>query len=1096
MKTRRTILCGLFAVIFTLTLALATIACEGPTDDGGTPGTTPGTTPGGNTPTAPAITATSLPDGIEGTVYSQTLTATGTAPITWSLESGGALPAGLTLSGTGNISGTPTTEGTYTFTVKAANAAGSATQALSITVLPAYAALYGKWVSTTGQYQPYTLTITAGTIRIEDKDGDFVQYADVQWGAETENTNAANKTNYPNGFTFTGTRTNDYYSTTFGFVALSADGQSVYVGTNASIASNIDNAGPIYTKAAPTITTASLPPGAVGAAYSQTLAATNPPVTWSLVSGALPTGLTLAANGAITGTPTAEGTSAFTVKAANAAGSDTKSFSITVLPAGSNTDPKAGLYGAWRSTTGDYQPFTLTITEDTIRWETGTGGHFVQYDDVVWTAAANANTANKTNYPNGFTFTGTRTASASISSTVILGFVALSADGKSVYLGENASRTFNVSGSGAIYTKMSPIITTTSLPYGILGTAYSQTLAATGSSITWTLASGALPAGLELSTSGVISGTPTTDGQFTFTVNAANDVGSRTQSLTIAVAIPLTENQWADGNIPTTGGEQWFTFTATASEQYIHAAFGTLTDLYVQVYTSSGATSGSETNMFSSTTYISRTLSAGQTYYIRVRPYGTNSTNSSGTYWIGFNTSTTAPNVQVPANAIPLTENQWADGNLPTSSDVQWFSFTATASNQYLHAAFGTLTRLYVHVYTSGGAEVGSQTYSYGDSTLSTSRTLESGQAYYIRVVPYDSSYSGTYQIAFNTSTTAPNFQVPTNAIPLTVNVWADGSIPTGGQQWFVFTATASPQYIHFAPTGTLTAVYVQVYDSSSGAVGSETNLYGSTLSTSRTLESGQTYYIRVRPYGSGGGTYRIAFNTSTTAPIPTDAIPLTENQWANSNIPTVGGVQWFTFTATAATQYIHFDTAGTLSNVYVQVYNSSGSTVESETRMYSSTLSTSRTLESGQTYYIRVRPNTNITIGGSYGTYRIVFNTSTTPPFPTSAKPLIAANQWAWGDIPSSGDRYQWFSFTATASTQYIHFDPSYGTLSRVYVQVYASNGTTTVGNEANLDSSTTRTSRTLTSGQTYYIRVRPYGSSYSGDYRIAFNTSSTAPN
>ncbi|WP_461245817.1 bacterial Ig-like domain-containing protein [Treponema sp. R6D11] len=41
--------------------------------------------------------------------------------------------------------------------------------------------------------------------------------------------------------------------------------------------------------------------------------------------------------------------------------------------------------------------------------------------------------------------------------------------------------------------------------------------------------------------------------------------------------------------------------------------------------------------------------------------------------------------------AIPLPLNTLADGYITTSSDEQWFSFTATASTQYIHADFGTL---------------------------------------------------------------------------------------------------------------------------------------------------------------------------------------------------------------------------------------------------------------------------------------------------------------------------------------------------------------------------------------------------------------------
>ena len=87
-----------------------------------------------NVAAAPSITTSSLSDGKMGAAYSQTLTATGTTPIKWSI-SGGALPDGLTLDETtGKISGTPTAAGTASFTVKVANSAGSGTKELSITI--------------------------------------------------------------------------------------------------------------------------------------------------------------------------------------------------------------------------------------------------------------------------------------------------------------------------------------------------------------------------------------------------------------------------------------------------------------------------------------------------------------------------------------------------------------------------------------------------------------------------------------------------------------------------------------------------------------------------------------------------------------------------------------------------------------------------------------------------------------------------------------------------------------------------------------------------------------------------------------------------
>ena len=101
-----------------------------------------------NVAAAPSITTATLPDGKVGEAYSQTLIATGTTPITWSII--GALPDGLSLNkDTGKISGTPTAAGSSTFTVKATNSAGSDTKELSITITkdapPAHEHSYGDW---------------------------------------------------------------------------------------------------------------------------------------------------------------------------------------------------------------------------------------------------------------------------------------------------------------------------------------------------------------------------------------------------------------------------------------------------------------------------------------------------------------------------------------------------------------------------------------------------------------------------------------------------------------------------------------------------------------------------------------------------------------------------------------------------------------------------------------------------------------------------------------------------------------------------------------------------------------------------------------
>jgi hypothetical protein len=95
------------------------------------------------------------------------------------------------------------------------------------------------------------------------------------------------------------------------------------------------------------------------------------------------------------------------------------------------------------------------------------------------------------------------------------------------------------SGNGRAYADFAPNITTSSLPNGSVNAAYSETLAAMGGSgsITWSVSVGVLPTGLSLNSStGEISGTPTVEGTFNFTVQAQDAaLETDTQALSITV---------------------------------------------------------------------------------------------------------------------------------------------------------------------------------------------------------------------------------------------------------------------------------------------------------------------------------------------------------------------------------------------------------------------------------------------------------------------------------------------------------------------------------------------------------------------------------
>jgi sugar lactone lactonase YvrE len=121
-------------------------------------------------------------------------------------------------------------------------------------------------------------------------------------------------------------------------------------------------------------TPAILPPGAVGAPYSQQLSAVGgtAALQWSVISGALPPGVTLSSAGLLAGTPSAVGTYAFTVQATDGASFANLPFTITVsVPSITTFSPllqgTVGLaYSQTLSASGGALPYTWTLTSGTL----------------------------------------------------------------------------------------------------------------------------------------------------------------------------------------------------------------------------------------------------------------------------------------------------------------------------------------------------------------------------------------------------------------------------------------------------------------------------------------------------------------------------------------------------------------------------------------------------------------------------------------------------------------------------------------------------------------------------------------------------------
>jgi hypothetical protein len=277
----------------------------------------------------PAVTTASLPGGVVGNSYNATLQASGgTGTLSWSLAPGSSLPAGLSLNAsTGVISGTPSAPGTSNFAVQVTDSAPtpmSSTQALSIvianrlivttTLLPTGSVnlAYSATLQSSGGTAPFSWSLASGRLP-----------AGLSLNADTG--------------VISGIPTTSKKST---FSVQVADASTQNAKQQLSI--TIDP--PL------TITTTTLVSGVVNVPYSASVDAAYAtlPVSWSVSSGTLPSGLNLDPNtGVVSGTPTAAGTSSF-----------------TVLVKDSSTPPQTGT-----------QPLSITINASGMK-DTELSGHY------------------------------------------------------------------------------------------------------------------------------------------------------------------------------------------------------------------------------------------------------------------------------------------------------------------------------------------------------------------------------------------------------------------------------------------------------------------------------------------------------------------------------------------------------------------------------------------------------------------------------------------------------------------------------------------------------------------------------------------------
>ncbi len=550
-------------------------------------------------------TSSPLPDAVEGSAYGERLAAQGgRLPVTWAVAPGSTLPPGLSIvaepvfasdqgqadGATGAngfnccaiLQGTPTTAGVYNFSVRAADADGrQQTLPLQLTVRGPLMITTAATLPPGTLNVPYNVTLQAS--------GGFPPY----FWTTVDGVPVAPGLTLSQSGVITGTPTQEG---TFSVAIEVMDQQE----NSRTRTFSITVRPPVQ------ITTATpLASAAVGNAYSNTLAATggNPPYTWSVQSGStLPAGMTLSSAGVLGGTPTQAGEFTFTIRAVDQDGSsDARAFSLNVIDTLGFTsfsqlpEGRVGVvYGQTLTAGGGNPPYQFTVAQgstlppglslnsdsgrlsgtptepgfysfsvqlsDTSRQVTGvftlrvTGPltlltqtplpdatRSVAYQTTIRAQGGGLpyqfSVAPGSSLPPGLALAlRTGILSGIPTQSGVFNFTVSVRDA----LGEEVSRAYQLTVVGGL-----AITTTSPLPSGQQGVAYTATFTATGGSpgYTWSLVNGStLPPGLTLSAStGVLSGVPATDGNFSFTVRVTDSVGAQAiLTVTLPIGQPLT----------------------------------------------------------------------------------------------------------------------------------------------------------------------------------------------------------------------------------------------------------------------------------------------------------------------------------------------------------------------------------------------------------------------------------------------------------------------------------------------------------------------------------------------------------------------------
>jgi len=465
------------------------------------------------------VTTSALPLGTTGQAYSAELEASGgTGTKRWSLVQGWALPAGLTLAPGGQISGTPTT----------------ATQLIArFQVSDQSSPVQIDYADLTIEIR-YAAILTATTSALPDgKTGQaYAAQLEASGSTGTKTWSVAQGWALPDGLTLAsgGQISGAPTTATQLIVRFQVSDQSLPMQTDyADLLIRVDDP-------SLAITTTRVPAARAGATYGLQLVASGgtAPHAWSVVSGAPPPGLTLSSGGLLSGTPASEGYSTFTVQVTDAS-------SPTQVAAASLTA---------------YVQHASILAVTTARMPTATAGapYGLQLVAAGGTGLYAWSLASGT-LPPGLALSGAGLLSGTPTSQGFWSFQVQVSDGSS------PAQTRDVSLGAAVRYASELSVSTARMPTATAGAPYSLELLASGGTApyTWSVTSGNPPPGLTLSQAGLLSGTPTSQGYWSFQVQVSDGSSpAQTRGVSLGatvryasiLAVATSHLPWAEAGAP------------------------------------------------------------------------------------------------------------------------------------------------------------------------------------------------------------------------------------------------------------------------------------------------------------------------------------------------------------------------------------------------------------------------------------------------------------------------------------------------------------------------------------------------------------------